>query len=192
MTPDKGQTWHRLAEHPNKRSPLEISLPGDGEWGIRIVVTNGNGFGGKAPVRGDAPHCTIEVDTTSPFVQLRSTELLPSSGHVELRWNAQDKNLGTEPVSLYFRTKADGPWQIIARNVKNDGIHRWVFPRDVGPHFFFKIEVTDQAGNVAQDVSRQPILIDISEPRVSVVGVSGSAAVRPVSGTELNFSPLAA
>ena len=182
MTPDKGQTWHRVGEHPDKRSPLEVSLPGDGEYGIRISVTNGNGFGGKAPVRGDAPHCTIEVDTMAPFVQLRSTELLPSTGQVELRWNAQDKNLGTEPVTLLYRTKADGPWQVIARNVKNEGVHRWAFPRDVGTQFFFKIEVADRAGNVAHDVSHQPVLIDMSEPRVSVVGVSGSGAVRPVSG----------
>jgi hypothetical protein len=181
-TGDNGQTWIRHGEHSDKRSPLELNLPGDGEFGIRIAVTNGNGFGGKAPVRGDAPHCTIEVDTTPPFVQLRSTELVPSSGHVELRWTAQDKNLGSEPVSLFYRTKADGPWQVIARNVKNDGVHRWAFPRDVGSQFFFKIEVTDQAGNLSHDASRQAVLIDMSEPRVSVVGVTGTSVVRPVSG----------
>jgi hypothetical protein len=178
QTPDKGQTWHRVADHSGKRSPAEIDLPGDGEYGIRIVITNGNGFGGKAPVRGDTPHCTIEVDTTSPFVQLRSSEVLPTSGHVELRWNAQDKNLATEPVSLFYRTKTDGPWQVIARGVKNDGVHRWAFPRDAGAQFFFKIEVTDQAGNMSQDVSRQPVVIDMAEPRATVVGVTGGSVTR--------------
>jgi hypothetical protein len=182
MTPDKGQTWHRLAEDVQKRSPANINLPGDGVFGIRIVVTNGNGFGGKAPARGDAPHCTIEVDTTSPFVQLRSTDVLPSSGHVEIRWNATDKNLGSEPVSLFYRTRPDGPWQVIAKGVKNDGVHRWNFPRDAGGQFFFKIEVTDQAGNMAQHVSPQPVSIDMTEPRATVVGVTGSAAVRPSVG----------
>jgi hypothetical protein len=178
MTTDKGQSWHRLAEQADKRSPAEINLPGDGVYGIRIVVTNGNGFGGRAPVRGDAPHCTIEVDTTSPFVQLRSTDVLPSSGHVEIRWNATDKNLGAEPVSLYYRTRPEGPWQVIARGVKNDGVYRWAFPRDAGGQFFFKIEVTDLAGNMSQDASRQPIVIDMTEPRATVVGVSGSGAAR--------------
>jgi hypothetical protein len=182
MTPDKGQTWHRLGEDADKRSPADINLPGDGVYGIRIVVTNGNGFGGKAPVRGDLPHCTIEVDTTSPFVQMRSTEVMPSSGHVEIRWNATDKNLGTEPVSLSYRTRPDGPWQVIARGLKNDGVHRWAFPRDAGGQFFFKIEVTDLAGNMSQDVSRQPIVIDMTEPRATVVGVTGSGAVRQTSG----------
>jgi hypothetical protein len=182
MTPDKGQTWHRLGEDADKRSPADIDLPGDGVYGIRIVVTNGNGFGGKAPVRGDLPHCTIEVDTTSPFVQMRSTEVMPSTGHVEIRWNATDKNLGTEPVSLSYRTRPDGAWQAIARGLKNDGVHRWAFPRDAGGQFFFKIEVTDLAGNMSQDVSRQPIVIDMTEPRATVVGVTGSGAVRQTSG----------
>jgi hypothetical protein len=179
MTPDKGQTWHRLSEDVQKRSPATINLPGDGVFGIRIVVTNGNGFGGKAPARGDVPHCTIEVDTTSPFVQMRSTELLPSSGHVELRWNATDKNLGSEPVSLFYRTQPDGPWQVIARGLKNDGVHRWAFPRDAGGLFFFKIEVADQAGNTSHDVTRQPISIDMTVPSATVVGVTGNAAARP-------------
>jgi hypothetical protein len=179
MTPDKGQSWHRLSEDVAKRSPASINLPGDGVYGVRIVVSNGNGFGGRAPVRGDAPHCTIEVDTTSPFVQLRSTELLAASGHVELRWNATDKNLGAEPVSLFYRMRQDGPWQVIARGVKNDGVHRWAFPREAGGQFFFKIEVTDLAGNLAQDMSRQPILIDTTEPRATVINVTGSGAVRP-------------
>ena len=40
------------------------------------------------------------------------------------------------------------------------------------------LEVTDQAGNMSQDVSRQPVVIDMTEPRATVVGVTGSAAAR--------------
>ncbi|MBI3821169.1 MAG: hypothetical protein HY289_00645 [Planctomycetes bacterium] len=179
MTPDNGQTWHRLAEAKDKRSPTEIDLPGDGAYGIRIVVSNGNGFGGKAPVRGDAPQYTIEVDTTAPFVQLRSTEVLPSAGQVEIRWNAHDKNLGADAVSLYYRTRPDGPWQVIAAGVKNDGVHRWAFPRDAGGQFYFKVEVTDRAGNKSVAASTQATVIDMTEPRVTVVGVTGAGAGRP-------------
>jgi hypothetical protein len=184
MTPDKGQTWHRLLEHTQKSPPAEVTLPGDGTFGIRLVASNGNGFGGKAPVRGDASHYTIEVDTTAPFAQLLTTELVAGAGHVELRWNATDNNLGAQPVSLFYRTKQDGPWQEIAKNVKNDRMYRWNFPRDLGGQFFFKIEVTDKAGNIAQDMSRQALTIDMSEPRITVTGVTGAAAspIRPIGG----------
>jgi hypothetical protein len=179
MTPDNGQTWHRLGEDADKNSPADIKLPGDGAYGIRICVTNGNGFGGKTPVRGDMPHCTIEVDTTSPFVQLRSAEVIPSTGQVELRWNAQDRNLGAEPIAIFYRTKNDGPWQNIVRGLKNEGHYRWAIPRDIGGQIFFKIEVADLAMNIAHDTTRQPVVIDLSEPSATVVGVSGMATPRP-------------
>ncbi|MGH2548174.1 MAG: hypothetical protein ACRDHN_02230, partial [Thermomicrobiales bacterium] len=60
-----------------------------------------------------------------------------------------------------------------------DGLYNWNFPRDAGGQFFFKIEVADRAGNVSHDVSRQPVVIDVSEPQATVVGVSGNGAVSP-------------
>lgn len=176
LTTDGGQSWHRLREDPSRRSPTEIDLPGEGVFGIHLAITNGNGFGGRPPARGDAPDCTIEVDTTPPFVQLRPSELVPQTGQLEVRWTASDKNLGAEPVSLSYRTRPDGPWQVIAKGVKNTGSHRWTFPRDAGATFYVRIEATDQAGNVAHVDSPSPITLDITEPRASVINVSGAAA----------------
>jgi hypothetical protein len=173
LSPDQGQSWQRHREHAARRSPAEIDLPGEGLFGVRIAITNGNGFGGSAPVRGDQPHCWIEVDTTAPFLQLRPVEILPQSSSIEIRWTATDKNLGTEPVNLFFRTRPDAPWQTVARNVKNDGVHRWNFPRDSGSQFFFKVEVADLAGNIARAESPAPVVLDMTEPRASVIGVTG-------------------
>ena len=39
----------------------------------------------------------------------------------------------------------------------------------------FKIDVADLAGYIGQAITQQPILIDMSEPRVNVVGVTGGA-----------------
>src|SRR5206468_6036978 len=108
MTADQGQSWQRLREDIDRKSPADIDLPGDGLFGIRLAITNGNGFGGTPPKMGDAPHCWIEVDTTPPFVQLRPTEIVPQGGALDIRWTASDQNLGAEPVSLFFRTRADG------------------------------------------------------------------------------------
>jgi hypothetical protein len=174
LTGDGGLNWQRLQEDPDRRSPAEIDLPGEGLFGIRLVITNGNGFGGTPPARGDAPTCWIEVDTTVPFVQLRPIDPA-QNGVMELRWTASDKNLGAEPVSLYYRIRADGPWQTIARNIKNEGLYRWTFPRDQGSQFFVKIEVADLAGNTTHAETPNAIVLDITEPRASVVGITGMA-----------------
>ena len=182
LTGDGGLNWQRLQEDADRRSPAEIDLPGEGLFGVRLVVTNGNGFGGTPPARGDAPTCWIEIDTTVPFVQLRPIDPA-QNGVLELRWTASDKNLGTEPVNLYYRMRSDTPWQVIARNLKNDGLYKWTFPRDQGSQFFVKVEVADMAGNTARAETPNAIILDMTEPRASVVGVTSMAPrVTPPSG----------
>jgi hypothetical protein len=181
ITSDEGKTWLRLCEDPDRRSPAEIELPGEGLFGIRLVVTNGNGFGGSPPARGEAPTCWIEVDLTSPKAQLRDIDPVAKDGALELRWTASDKNLGPEPIALFYAAKQDGPWTAIAKGLKNDGLYRWTFPREVGSQFFVRMEVTDQAGNMTRCGPSTPVVLDMTEPRASVVGVTG-VSVRPLAG----------
>jgi hypothetical protein len=183
LTPDRGQNWIKVGEDLDKRTPAEIDLPGEGLFGIRLAITNGNGFGGRAPKAGDRPSLFIEVDATSPFVQLQPIDMVPGSGAIDIRWSATDANMASEPISIFFRTRADGNWQPIARNVKNDGVYRWAFPRDLGPQFFLKLEVADMAGNTTKVETPTPILLDMTEPEATLVDVIGiqSRGVAPAS-----------
>ncbi|MCI0685253.1 MAG: hypothetical protein L0Y71_24410 [Gemmataceae bacterium] len=178
MTSDQGQSWQKIGVDADRRSPIEFDLPGEGVFGIRLVVTNGNGFGGAAPQRGESPTYWIDVDTSAPFVQLRPIEPIIANGTLEIRWQATDKNLGAEPISLYYRSRSDAAWRPVARHVKNEGLYRWTFPREAAPQFFVKIEVTDLAGNTARVETPNPVVLDTSEPRATVVGVTG-LSVRP-------------
>jgi hypothetical protein len=177
MTVDQGHSWQRLCEDPDRRSPAEFDLPGDGLYGLRLVVTNGNGFGGRPPLPGDQPHCWIEVDTVAPVVQLRDIDPVSNGSTIDIRWMASDKNLGPEPVNLYYATRKEGPWLPMASKLKNDGVYRWTFPRDVGPQFYVRAEVTDLAGNLSRSDTPTPIVLDMTEPRASVVGVTGIRGV---------------
>lgn len=179
LTSDNCQTWKKVREYLDQRNPAEIELPGEGLFGLKIVITNGNGFGGTPPVRGEQPTCWVEVDTTAPHVKLQSIEPVTQNGFLEIRWIAADTNMANEPVSLFFRARPDTPWQPIVTGVKNEGVHRWAFPRDMGNQFWIKAEVADQAGNVSR-AETGPVILDMSEPRAAVVGISG-ATVRPIA-----------
>ncbi len=172
VTSDQGASWKFLCEDTNRRSPTEFNLPGDGLYGIRVVVTNGNGFGGKPPIAGEQPQLWMEVDTTAPVVQLRELEPNANTGTIDIRWTATDKNLGAEPINLSFATRREGPWQPVARNLKNDGLYRWPIPRDMGAQFFIRVEATDLAGNVTRSESPTAVVLDMTEPRASVIGVT--------------------
>jgi hypothetical protein len=177
MTPDQGKTWARLCEDPDRRSPVEFDLPREGLYGITVVVTNGNNISDPPPVSGTAPDLWIEVDMTRPTAQLQSVQ--PGSGeHVAslvITWSASDKNLGTDCIDLYYAAKREGPWVPIARGLRNDGIFRWPAPKDGGPEYFVRLEVTDLAGNVTRCETPQAVVLDLQRPKAKLLGVSASA-----------------
>jgi hypothetical protein len=173
MTRDEGQTWRRLCEVPDHRDSVEFDLPGDGQYGITLVAINGSGFGAKPPARGEAPDYMVEVDTTKPVAQLLSTK--PSAGDggavLLITWVASDKNLGDNPIDLYFATRKAGPWLPIAKALKNDGNYLWNLPADIGPEFYVRLEATDRAGNTERCESAQPVAVDMSKPKARVVRI---------------------
>ena len=193
VTVDQGHSWQRVCEDAGRRSVApaagptprhaEFELPGDGVYGVRIVVTNGNGFGGRTPIAGDQPQCWIEVDTACPVVALREIEPVSNGSTIDVRWMVSDKNLGAEPINVYYATRKEGPWLALAKNLKNDGLYRWQFPRDAGGQFFFRVEATDLAGNTARGETTTAVMLDLTEPRASVIGVNAvRAPVTPGSG----------
>lgn len=186
MTPDRGQTWVKVGEDTDKQSPANVNLPGEGLFGIRLAITNGNGFGGRAPKSGDRPQFYVEVDATSPTVVIQPYEMVPNAGAIDLKWTAMDGNLAPEPVSLFYRGRPDSQWLPIAQNIKNEGSHRWLFPANVPPQIYLKLEVIDLAGNITKVETPSPILLDQTEPEATLVDVTGinrqaPAPVTPVS-----------
>ncbi len=54
VTHDEGKSWRRVVEDVDRSTPADIDLPGEGLFGVRLAITNGNGFGGTPPA--PAPH----------------------------------------------------------------------------------------------------------------------------------------
>lgn len=167
-----------MGEAHDHKSPVEIDLPGEGLFGVSLAVHNGRGFGGTPPGAGDAADWWIEVDTTRPTGEFQGVQpaVGANDGGLVINWTAQDKNLGSEPIDLYYSVHRDGPWQIIAKGLKNDGHYRWSVPNDAGAQAFLRLVVTDRAGNSMHCDTAQPVALDdMSRPRGHVVGVTTSA-----------------
>lgn len=176
MTRDQGQSWRKHCADADRKSPVEIDLPGEGSYGVSLVVSNGRGFGATPPAPGDAPEWTFEVDQTKPAVEITSVQ--PASGLdagcLIISWSAADKNLSAEPIDLYYSSARQGPWRPIARNLKNDGQYRWCPPADLNAEALLRLVARDAAGNTAQVETAQPVTLDDqSRPsgRVTNVGI---------------------
>jgi hypothetical protein len=173
-TRDLGKTWQKLDEDVNRKGQAEVDLPGEGVYGLTVVISNGRGFGANPPKAGDPADWWVEVDTTKPQAELLNVRSNPNGedGSLHITWSAKDKNLHAEPIDLFFAPNRHGPWLPIATGVKNDGLYRWTPAADAGSHAFIRLTVHDKAGNSASCESIQPVpLDDLSRPRGRVVGI---------------------
>ena len=177
-TTDQGLSWKSLGVDTDLHSPLKINLPGEGVYGIRMVGVNGNGFGGQKPNPGDRPNTIIEVDLTGPKVQDWRV-VAGKNGNLDVYWNVSDKNIAAEPITLYYRTRANENWKPMTPKMKNTGSYHWPISRDLAAQYFVRLEASDRAGNVSTCETTNPILVDRTEPEINIQGVTVTQSLRP-------------
>jgi hypothetical protein len=174
MTRDKGQTWKYLCEDADRKSPVEIDLPGDGLYGLCLVVSNMANAACTPPAAGETPDWWVEVDTSKPVAQISSVHT--ENGALTVTWTASDNCLRPEPIDLYCANRAEGPWLPIARGLRNDGSYRWMIPSNFGPEIYVRMDVTDRAGNVTTCQTAPPGMPvapgNSSPPKAHVIGLA--------------------
>jgi hypothetical protein len=176
-TTDGGQSWRRFTAVSDRRSPLRVNVPDEGLYGFRVIVINGSGIGAKPPAAGDSPDLWIGVDLTKPTARIVSAQqgVESESGQLIISWQADDKLLAARPISLSFSPTRGGPWTPIAAGLENSGRYAWPIDNRTPPTLFLRLEVRDEAGNVAVHETSEPLAIDQSHPTARI------RSVRPVN-----------
>jgi hypothetical protein len=169
-TLDKGKTWIRLVDEARGHSPAHLVMPGDGIYGILIR----NAGVTQAPSLNDKPDCWVEVDTTRPFVNLlpASVGVGPDYGTLSILWTAYDKNFGSNPITLSYAAKQEGPWTNIVENHPNEGVYRWNLPQGIISQVYLRLEGKDKAGNISRIDTRSPVILEVPKPKAKVLRVS--------------------
>ena len=116
------------------------------------------------------------VDLTKPEVRLADVTpgLNPKQQQVTIKWSASDKNLGRQPIALFWSEKPEGPWKVMATSTENSGKYVSRSTSDGPARFLVKVEATDLAGNVGSTQSPRPVLLDTRIPTVSIVNVEAN------------------
>lgn len=170
-TRDGGRTWSDYAVDTDKRSPMPVSVEGEGIYGFRILVQSGTGFGGRPPVEGDLPDVWIGVDLTKPNCQITGSEVSPTGTELAIYWEANDDAIDPRPVTLLFSESASGPWTPIASGLENTGSYQWSLDSRVPARVFLRIEVRDEAGNTGSHVLADSVTLDRNRPQGKIRGV---------------------
>jgi hypothetical protein len=172
-TRDGGQTWVSLGTDPDNRSPIRLTVPAPGDYGLIILVDAAGGIASPPPVAGTPPEMQVHVDLHPPAVELLAWEL--GSGtqadHLLIRWRAEDHNLERRPIGLYYSSYASGPWSTIATNLENSGMYAWQLQRHIPETFYLRIEARDTAGNSTSHQTSEPVVLQRPQPAGHLRGV---------------------
>ncbi len=188
VTTDEGQTWEPIRaeaapEQPaadpqtgNVRGGVLVPLAKDEVvYGFCMIVKSGAGLGKAPPKSGDQPQIRIERDTVPPVATLRQP--IADATHrdtVVLGWDASDKNLAVNPITLEWAASKDGQWQIIAEKQPNNGHYAWSVPPKMPPMVYLRITARDLAGNTTVWTTDRAETIDLNIPEVTKIGLGGA------------------
>ena len=143
-------------------------------YGFYLVVKSKAGLGKPAPKSGDTPQVRVEVDTRPPTASLYAPQ--PDSARHDglvLIWKAEDRNLAANPITLEWAAQRDGRWEPIGEpHLPNTGRYTWQVPDNIPPKVYLRLTVRDTAGNSAVAQTPEPILIDLTVPEITNVGLS--------------------
>ncbi len=180
ITQDGGRTWIRRGEDPDRASPIDVDLGGEGTYGICLVAKSAAGLGDQPPAPGDPPQTWVEVDASPPAVQLDPVQVGTgvNSGKIAITWRATDLHIAPRSVSLFWRPDQPGAaWQPLAQGQENTGRYIWTVPRTVPPRFHVRVEAVDSVGHrgFAESTESGPIMVDRSRPRSRIIGLDPNA-----------------
>jgi len=197
VTRDDGKSWVWWSKHEGRDPALKVNLgttsnsQPEGLYGFRLVPVSGAGLSESAPAAGDAPDMRVIVDTTAPNVKIFPAIADPNAiDALVLQWEASDKNFGDDPITLEWCEGPTGPWRPVAvanaaetlgtaKRLPNTGKHSWKVPAGLPPRVYLKVTAKDAAGNATEQVTREPILVDLTKPRAKITGIGSGPFVRP-------------
>lgn len=178
ITKDSGRSWQIWGVDTDNQSPFPVEVQGDGLYGFRIVVSSQDGLSGKAPVAGDVADIWIDVDLVKPEAAIISTPYGrgPEAGHLIVNWTASDERLAPRPITIKYAIDPQGPWEIIATGLPNNGSYPWRIDPHTPKQVFVRLEVADRAGNVQVSQLTQPVDLSGMSPKGTIRGFEPSSS----------------
>lgn len=173
ITQDGGRKWWLYGKDEDRKSPFDVEVPGDGQYGFAIRVRSGAGLRDEAPQPGEQPSIAVNVDGTSPVVHLLPIQqgTGASANTLTIKWTLRDENPDDHPIHLSYAANPNGPWEPISGWIADRGQHTWKVQPGVPPRIYLRVMAKDAAGNMSQVVTPQPVVVDLSRPSARITDI---------------------
>ena len=166
-THDGGKSWQSFGKDSKGRSPMLVTVPGDGIYGFRMAIQSGPAMAGRPPLPGDVPGYWIGIDLTRPVGRITQAQqgVGPDGGKLFIAWEASDnRELAAKPISLSYSERSGGPWTPMASGLENTGRYAWQLTGSLPQRMYLRLEIHDAAGNMGVYETPEPVTLDLSSP----------------------------
>ncbi len=177
VTSDNGKTWTSRGEDPDKTSPFQVDLGGEGRFGVKLVAKSAADQGDRPPASGDVPQTSIEVDTSGPTVTLERPQV--AGNKLLITWHATDAHPTSRPVMISIRAdNPDSKWEPITKQpIENTGQYQWLISSRCPPKIHVRVDVRDALNNFgfAETTDSGPVTVDRTKPKSRIIGLDPSS-----------------
>ena len=173
ITPDGGTHWYSYGVDADRRSPAEVEVPGDGEYGFTVRVSSGAGLAAAPPKSGDAPDVRVTVDGTPPAVEILSAGQGrgEDANTLSVAWRIRDDRPDAAPVKIELGTGPAGPWEVVRDWSADAGSAVVPVRPGVPAKLYVRVTARDAAGNERAAVTPEGVAVDLARPTARVIGV---------------------
>ena len=181
ITNDGGLTWKKYGEDPDKISPMVITVPSEGTYGL-ITAVSTSVRPAIPPRPGTKPDRFVIVDRTPPtaeWLSPNSEKVLLTESGIELSWTTSDKYLGLTPVDLEYSTDGGNFWLPLREKLPAKGSINWNPPVLEGQtDIALRLIATDLAGNKRIVRNKTTFTLDSTPPIITILGPSSSGSFK--------------
>ncbi len=181
ITNDGGLTWKKYGEDPDKLSPMVITVPSEGTYGL-ITAVSTSVRPAIPPRPGTKPDRFVIVDRTPPaaeWLSPNSEKVLLTEAGIELSWTTSDKYLGLTPVDIEYSTDGGNFWLPLREKLPAKGSIHWNPPVLEGQtNIALRLIATDLAGNKRIVKNRTTFTLDSTPPVITILGPSSSGSFK--------------
>ena len=172
-TTDGGRTWTKWGADPDKASPFDVEVNHEAIYGFRIVIVGKNGLATSTPQAGRRGRHLGRHRSDAAHGQAHRRGLWPGRSRRQARYPlAGRRHESGQPARSRCRS-ATAP---TARSrpsppaCPTPGQYFWEYDPRSPRQIFLRLEVRDDAGNIAIDQLTEPIKVEGLEPKGQIRG----------------------
>jgi len=192
LSQDNGVTWSPSGTAAGGQ-PLVFKST-TGKYALFATGVDKAGNESPAPKPGQAPQVTLEINTTTPLVRLKT---LVSGGYISgtsempIEWEAVSPKPAERPVSIFLSPDGGNAWSAVATDIANSGTFLWTVPPINSANCILKIVTKDASGTEGAAESTKTFTIDSTKP-TSAIGIPPAALSQPLGDLSTVLRPKAA